>query len=200
LLATVALVMLAAVACSDSPANGNGYSLTHSEDDATYLLDWDTVLAECPATAGQEVIATFARRDEPVETAPGETFVVRSDILWGSLRWMRDGDPNTADFRSFGVTIFLGESEAAREKVVAGAEQAGFQIEAGEVTTGFLRAPLEDGSPGTSTAAFAAAGPLVVRAVAVTGPESKPYCDDRAVQTLIDHVADRLTQVRWPQP
>lgn len=88
------------------------YQLTHSSEDAEYILNWDSIISRCPDIGGYDRLEAFIYRGESKQFSTGETFTLdmNSPVAWSSVRFVRT-EPVGAKFRSFGVWIMYFETD-----------------------------------------------------------------------------------------
>lgn len=187
------LMVLALGACAQAGAP-TPHRLTDTQQDAEYLVAWETVGQRCPETVGQPLLQGFVLRGEAVELAAGERMTLAADSpsLWGSTRLLREGDPNGGDFRSLSVEISLLESDDALQDMVAQAEQIGVTITGEPVASGIAEPSFPGGS---MLVGAAAAHRLMVSIRSLSAGDTTGYCDHAGMQALVDDVAERLATV-----
>jgi len=88
------------------------YQLTHSSEDAEYILNWDSIISRCPDIGGYDRLEAFIYRGESKQFSTGDTFTLdmNSPVAWSSVRFVRT-EPVGAKFRSFGVWIMYFETD-----------------------------------------------------------------------------------------
>lgn len=195
-LAILLMVSLVAAGCSDEETSAEGaYTLTNTEQDVDNIIDWETIVAECPELAGHEMLEGFVTEGESTEIAPGETFSVEADsgCLWGSQRFVIEGDPDGTEFRSFGVTISFLDSEATLQEGIDFFNELGFDVQDGEVTTGFMEGDYTSIENGFSyLQAFAAGQRLLVHFTVITYADAEPLVTLSETEALIDLMKEVL--------
>jgi hypothetical protein len=105
--------LLSIVSCGGGKTNETAYQLTHSSEDAEYILSWDSIISQCPADIGDyDKLGDFVHRGESKQFSIGETFAIEMDspVAWSSIRFVRT-EPVGETFRSFGVYIMYCETD-----------------------------------------------------------------------------------------
>lgn len=194
-------VSLVAVSCDEEETSSEGtYTLTNTQQDVDYILDWETIVAECPELAGHEVLGGFLERGDSVEIAPGETVSLPADspALWSSRRLVREGDSVTSGFRSFTVGVSYADSDTAVQQLVSEYQQMGCEVQEGEITTGFVEETSSTGeNEYTQVAAFAAGNRLVVDFLVIWDDTKEPFASKSDIEKFIDLMKERLPDIRY---
>lgn len=120
------------------PGEPTSYKLTHTQEDAEYILNWDVIGSHCPGVNGIEKTDIFVRRGETVSFDSGQSSLPSdSQQAWTSSCWAVIPNTEPDKFHSLGVSVSFFDSEGATEehlKRIAGELGADVQEE-GEFMT-----------------------------------------------------------------
>ncbi len=156
------------------------YTLTHTEQDAEYLLGWDVVTAYCPAIEGPQIwtfkeFVFWAGVDLPLREH--HSIAADPSMIWTSTRLAGKGAMHTEDLRYLRIQVSYLESDDALEDKMSDLEQMEFAVQREEITTGFFHTTVCEGPyEATMIQSFAAGQRLIIYIELITGSRAEPFC------------------------
>ena len=174
------------------------YALTHSEDDAEFLLAWDDIVARCPAAAEQKITGVFARRGESVAISPGRSFGVEAgaSIAWMSQRGVEGTDPGSGRSMSVNIAFHDGPGTAAEYVTgVAGAMRASVAE-----ADGIVVASLESEFPLRAVQQFVGGNGMVVHIIETAPSGVDFYCGPSVLGVLVSMAKANILRVSDSSP
>ena len=133
------------MACGQAPTNNTtgssttgAHNLTHTSQDAEYILSWNILISACPDLADHSKLEGFAGRGQTVQISPDESIELdaNSPAAWADTRLVRV-QPSTDSYRNFGVEVMYFDKPEYMNEYLQLLEQAGLSLQTeGDFKTG----------------------------------------------------------------
>ena len=202
-LVLLAIVVIVLPGCSAeeqadvSSPTPESLSLNSDEERAMAILPWSEIAQTCAGIDSDEPIGGFGRSGETVEIASGETMEISESDgeAWVYSRFLRDGSPNTDDFRSFSVSVAFLKDEGFGASQLETLDQWDYEKSV-EGTTTIAKSPksLDAGSQGMSSSqVFLIDGSVMAHLIGMNSTGVQPYCTEVEIDNLIDVLSDRIS-------
>jgi len=171
------------------------YQLTHSAEDAEYILNWDFIVSKCPDIGAYDRIEAFLHRGESKQSATGETTTtmeMNSQAAWMSMRSVFTSSAGGDNFRGFSVYIAYCETAEYLDEYIELMKMSGIPF---QEDGGFITAVLESGPPTQSIQLHIAGNQFYMLFLCTASSNESLFCDKDTLEELIAIAKSNITSL-----
>jgi len=186
--------LLSALSCVGEKTDKDAYQLTHSIEDAEYILGWDSIISQCPDLGNFDKLGDFIHRGESKQLSTGETFAIEMDspVAWSSVRFVRT-EWTGETFRSFGIYIMYCDTNEGLDEYLQMADISSMlQVADTQEDDEFITAVVETETPMQSIQLILAGKHFFVMLGEYASPDESLFFSKDKLTELISTAKDNV--------
>ena len=170
------------------------YKLTHTQEDAEYILSWDVIESHCPGVNGLEKKDVFVCRGETVSSDSRQSSLPNdSRQAWTSSRFVVVPATEPDKFHSFGVSVSFFENEGEVEEYLKRmTKELGTDVEEEREFTTVIH---ETRGPTKSRNVFLAGNHILVTLLEIASSEEEFFCGIEDLRQIVSSARKKISSL-----